>query len=228
MTINKPSRYLQTMDEFLGHWADVDAALAPGALILNGTYGLAQLQADRDALSDQITALVHKTNVLEGHRTDRDNQKPQRRERMRQIRGFVKGVLSDSVFPGQLPPLIYDGSHSGKWIIAMDEFAHLWSQIEAAPPVGFVPPMLLTGGYSLVDFNADVLSLKNTFGDITVAEQDADREHDAREALYTNVRSQLVRYRRAVPGMFASTSPLVTSLPRLSPKRRRKVVDVAD
>ena len=59
MPFSGPSSYLSTIDEFIGHWTDVDAALPPLApLVLTSVYDLADLQADRDALAIRITELT--------------------------------------------------------------------------------------------------------------------------------------------------------------------------
>jgi len=220
MPFSGPASYLPTIDEFIGHWTDVDAALDPlTPLTLTGGYVLASLQADRDALATRITDLTGAINVVEGHRTDRDLQKPPMRERMRQLGYFVRGVLSASVYTGQVPNLVPETANIGKWINAMDDCAHFWTQIEAAPPAGFTPPLLLNGAYGIADFNADVASLKAVFTALVQAEQDEDRERDERDELYLQIRARLVQYRRAVQGLFPQDHPLVTSLPALTPPK---------
>lgn len=216
MPFSGPSSYLSTIDEFIGHWTDVNAELTPD-LTLSSGYTLPDLQADRDDLADEITQLEGAINVLEGHRTDRDNQKGPMRERMRQLGAFIKGMLPTSVYVGQIPNLIRDSASSGKWIVAMDDHAHLWTTINASPPAGFTPPLLLLGGYSVADFNTDVASLKATFTAWVQADQDVDRERDERDALYQSIRDELVQYRLAVIANFPPDHPLVTSLPRLTP-----------
>ena len=218
MPFSGPSSYLETIDEFIGHWTDVDAALPVlTPLTLTGGYVLASLQADRDALAIRITELTQSINFVEGHRTDRDLQKPPMKERMGQLGHFIHGVISASIYTGQIPRQVNIGSNHGKWIDAMDDFEHLWTTIEASPPAGFVPPLLLNGPYAIAAFTADVLALKTTFTALVQAEQDEDRERDERDELYLQIRARLVQYRRAVPGQFPSDHPLVTSLPSLSP-----------
>ena len=220
MPFSGPASYLPTIDEFIGHWIDVDAALDPlTPLVLTGGYSLASLQADRDALATRITELTQAINVVEGHRTDRDLQRPPVKARMRQLGNYIRGILSASVYTGQIPRLIDDRSNAGKWINAMDDHEHLWTQIEAAPPAGFVPPLLLNGAYAIANFTADVVALKGVFTSLVQAEQDEDREREEREELYLAIRARLVQYRRAVPGLFPKEHPLVTSLPKLSPPR---------
>ncbi len=225
MRIDTPTQYLQTIDEFIGHWQDVNVELAPGSLVMPPSYDLAQLQADRDQLAATMTEIVQATNILEGHRTGRDLLRTSLRERMRQLQGFIEGMLAESVYVGQLPKLVQMNEGTGGWIERVEDFEHLWSQINDSPPVGFTPPMTLTGGYAIADFSSDVLSLKSTFSAITIAQQDQDRHRDSRRRQYTAIRQHLVRYRQAVGGLFPADHPLVTSLPRISPKRVRRVVE---
>ncbi|MEQ1936153.1 MAG: hypothetical protein ABL962_20040, partial [Fimbriimonadaceae bacterium] len=216
MPFSGPSSYLETIDEFIGHWTDVNVALTPD-LILPGPYALADLQSDRTSLAAAITQLEGVINVREGHATDRDNKKGPLRERKRQLGSLVRGMLADSIFVGQIPRLVDFNSSMGLWIISMDDFAHLWTNINLTPPAGFTPPLTLTGGYLIAAFNADIASLKATFTALTQADQDVERELDERDDIYKRIRDQMVRYRAAVAGMFAEDHPLLLSLPRLVP-----------
>jgi hypothetical protein len=216
MPFSGPSSYLETIDQFIGHWTDVNAALNPD-LTVPPSYTLANLQTDRAALATLITNLEAAINVLEGHRTDRDNQKTAIRERMRQLAAAVKGLMPDSVYVGQVPNLVPYTSSSGHWIINMDDFAHIWTTINATPPAGFTPPLLLNGAYPVATFATDVAALKATFTALTQAQQDVDRAVEEREELYVEIRERLVRYRAAVAAMFLETDPLYLSLPRLTP-----------
>ncbi len=216
MPFSGPSSYLETIDEFIGHWTDVNLALTPD-LILPGGYTAAMLLTDRTALAADITALEAAINTMEGHRTARYNKQPPIRERMRQLSATVKGTFADSDYVGQVQPLVRETAHSGLWIIAMDDMAHLWTTMNATPPSGLTPPLLLTGAYAIATFNTDVASLKTTYTALTGAEQDVVRELDERDSRYRAIRDHLVHYRAAVPGYFAADHPLVLSLPRLAP-----------
>lgn len=217
MPFTGPSSYLSTTDEFIGHWTDVNAALAPGSLVLAGGFTLANLQTRRGELATSMTTLEGLINVLEGHRTDRFNQQGPLRERMRQLGHSVRGLLAGSPYVGQVPELVGESASPGKWTIAMDDNAHLWTNINATPPAGFTPPLVLFGNYLVADFNTDVAALKTTYTDLVQSEQDTDHARDQRDAIYQIIRDALVQYRLAVQGMFPEDHPLVTSLPRLTP-----------
>lgn len=218
MPFSGPSSYLSTIDEFIGHWTDVNAALGVNPLILlPGPYTLASLTADRASLSTAITELVNAINTMEGHRTDRNNRKENIRERMRQFDAYVKGVMSASSYPDRIPALVQFASNPGKWIIAMRDREDVWTDINATPPPGFTPPLLLTGGYAVATYTTDRTDLETTFQNLTQTEQDVSREVQERDFLYLAIRDRLVAYRAAVPGRFPENHPLVLSLPRLTP-----------
>lgn len=217
MPFSGPSSYLVTIDEFIGHWTDVNADLSPGNITVNGVVSLAVLQIQRTSLATAMTDLTEGINLWEGHRTDRDNYKAVIREKMRQVGGVVRGMMSSSAYVGQLPDLIRPSDNSGKWITAMDDFEHLWTQINADPPDGFSAPMLLSGGYTLAMFTAINTALRTTFTAVTQTDQDVDRLRDERDLIYFQIRDELVLYRQAVEGMFPAGHPLIESLPRVSP-----------
>lgn len=218
MPFSGPSSYLSTIDEFIGHWTDVNTALGVSPLVLlPGPYTIASLTTDRANLSTGITDLVNAINTMEGHRTDRDNRKTNIRERMRQFDSFVRGVLSQSSYVGRIPDLVQFASNPGKWIIAMRDHEDIWTDINASPPPGFTPPLLLNGAYSVANFTTDRTDLETTFQNLTQAEQDVDRELQEREAIYHAVRDRLVAYRDAVLGRFPADHPLALSVPRLVP-----------
>ena len=219
MPFSGPSSYLTVIDEFIGHWTDVDAELGLGGplTLQPDGYALTDLQTHRTALAGFITALEGFINAQEGHRTDRDLQKVPMRERLRQLGGLVRSQLRDSVYSGQVPQLVELDANPGKWIIAMDDASHMWTTINATPPAGFTPPLLLTGGYTLAMFDADVAALKATFTALVQADQDVTRAIDERDALFLVIRDRLVQYRGVVEAMFAPDHPLVTSLPRVYP-----------
>ena len=217
MPFSGPSSYLPTIDEFISHWTDVNTALGIPPLTLPGPYALSNLQADRTSMSNAITELIDAINVLEGHRDDRENRKTALRERMRQLGSFIRGVLAGSNYVGRVPELINHDANQGRWIVNMRDFREIWADINATPPSGFTPPLLLTGGYTHAMFTTDVAALETTFTALTEAEKDVERELEEREALYHAIRGQLVRYRDAVEGRFPANHPLVLSIPRLDP-----------
>ena len=218
MPFSGPSSYLTTIDEFIQHWTDVNAALGdPPLELLPGPYTLATLIADRASLSTAITNLIDAINTVEGHRTDRDNRKEALRERMRQFGAFIRGVASESSYTGRIPDLIPFNANPGRWLIAMRDISDVWTDFNATPPAGFTPPLVLNGPYPIATYTADRTALETTFQNLTQTEQIVDQELQEREDIYLRVRDRLVTYRTAVEGVFPADHPLVLSIPRLVP-----------
>jgi hypothetical protein len=216
MPFSGPSSYLSTVDEFIAHWTDVNAALAPD-LVLPGGTTLANMQTKRATLAADITALEGAINVAENLRTSRDNQKTAMAGFLKAFNLFVRGNLANSNYVGELHPQPDFGAQFGHWNVAMDDAANTWTTINASPPPGFTPPLILPSGTTLATFTAAVAALKTTFTNWTNAEQAVGRELEERDATYNDIRDNLALYRPAVLGSFIEDHPLVLSLPRLVP-----------
>jgi hypothetical protein len=222
MPFSGPSSYLTTIDEFVGHWTDVDAELVAlgglgSELKLTGPYALTDLQAHRTELASKMTVLETELNDVETLRGQRDNQKEPLHEFMRQFNGLVRSQLRDSSYVAALRDTVHMNDNPGKWIIAMDDIANLWADINAAPPAGFTGPLLLAGGYAVATFVTDIAALKTTFEDLSHADQHVDQVLQEREEIFRAIRERLVQYRGVVESSFAADHPLVLSLPRVYP-----------
>ncbi len=216
-----PKVYLETLDAFLGHWEDVDAALAPTPLTLAG-FARADLQALRDETAQKATMAVQAQNRREGLATDRDQRRGALRARIVQLRRLVAGLMPDSPFAQNLPQTPLANAGQGAWERALDWTAALWADIEAAPPAGVPVPLLVAGGYGLVDFLADSAALRSVLTGLVGADQDLSRAIAERDAAWKSAHSRLVQYRGVVSAYFPLSHPLVTSLPRLSAPYRRR------
>lgn len=155
--------------------------------------------------------------MVEGLRTSRENQEEPILARMKALAAYIRGPLMDSVYVGQIPKLVQRTSSSGLWIKAMDDHQHIWTTINASPPAGFTPPLILPSGHTVAQFGTLVSTLKTTFTSLTQADQDMDREHDERDQIYLRIRDELATYRATVTGLFEDNDPMVVSIPRLVP-----------
>ena len=212
-----PSQYLESADEFVAHWGQVNAALGASLLTLRGGYALATLQADRAALAAAITAVQNADNTGQNASATRDIAKNALKERLRQYKAAVQGLLGGASIVNSLPKTPQISAAPGKWIDAFDDIAGSWAQINAAPPTGFVAPLRLAGGYLLATFQADLAALKAAFTAVTNAERGAALARRQRDDLSDPMRTRLKEYRLAVAGAFPSNDALISALPALSP-----------
>ena len=105
MPISSIASYLSTIDEFVIHWNQVNAGLAPGSLALTGSFSVASLSTLKTNLQTAITAVEGPRNDKQNAATDRDLKKGPLIERLRQFRGVVIGQLAGSAYAKSAPAL---------------------------------------------------------------------------------------------------------------------------
>lgn len=221
MPITNVSSWLPTIDEFLQHWSDVNTALAPGALSLSGGYVRATLVTDRAAVEAAITDVQSKLNVEQTARGDRDVKRAAIRPRFAQFRAGINAQLPGSRYLPAIPKTPPFNTSAGKWRDALDDMQTLWTTVNAnTPPVaGFTPPLVLAGGYNVLTFSTESAAVKAAFVTLAGAEQSTQLSRQQRDAVFAPVYQRLKQYRQAVLATFPATSPLVASLPKLTPAR---------
>lgn len=215
MPFQNVSGYLESLDEFGAHWALVNAAVET-PLVLDMGYARAVFLSDQNILARQMTQVVQADNALQIAITARDQSKNALRERMRQFRATVIGLLPNTTFRKALPILPPFGAAPGTWTKTLDDIAGLWATINAVPPDGFTGPLLLAGGYTAAQFTADFTALKAAFTAVTNAERGARLAREERDLTAAGIRARLRDYRAAVAGQFEANSPLINTLPALS------------
>lgn len=213
-----PRRYIQKADEFLAHWPLVNVALGT-PLILTGNYTVASLTTDRGQLLTNINALVAAQNLGESAITDRDAKRANLRERIRQFNAVVRGFFPNSIYANQLPKVPQMNDPMGVWIVAMEEVANTWSQINAITPVpvGAPIPLLLTGGYTRATFVIDQTAMIAAFTAIETHQTSVETAILVRDQLWFAMWERFKQYRQAVTGRFAVGAPLLDSLPTITP-----------
>ena len=75
------------------------------------------------------------------------------------------------------------------------------------------------GGYTQIDFTEDLQETMTAYAALNAAEVDAVIAREARNQVEAVIYAMIKNYRLALPTFFPADSPLVTSLPRLTPRR---------
>jgi hypothetical protein len=225
MPITGISSWRPTMEEFIQHWERVNLHLAPNELRLTGGFGLDDFLAEATALNAAIDAVFPLANAALLLAAQRDTLKGLLRERARQYRLTAQGLLADSIFAHEAPsaPIITDGFAT--FLAPLNKIKQDWAKINALTPqtqadygvVGFVPPLLLAGGYTLAQFEADVTELTTLWPTVEAKVRDASFARDRRDALMAPMKERLKQYRQMVPALIVNDPALIASLPRLSP-----------
>jgi len=213
-----PRRYLQKTDEFLAHWPLVNTSLA-SALILTGNYAVADLTSNRASLLTQINAEVAAENALQAAIQDRDLKRAAIRERIRQFNQAVRGFFPNSTYSKQLPAIPRVNDPGGVYQKLMQEMNDIWTQINAISPVplGAPIPLVLTGTYNKLAFVADMNALLAAFTTIETNQTLAETARLTRDGIWAPMYERMKQYRLAVQGRFAAGSPLLLSLPTITP-----------
>lgn len=221
MPLTSIGSYLTTMDEFLAHWSQVNVELGgtpETQMKLKGGHTLADFTADQAALQAAITALPDLENDRQLAAADRDAEKANLRERLRQFRAAVSNELDETPYERALPKLVELGSAETKFLAAFDDMASLWAKINADTTTpGFTAPLTLAGAYALAGFTVDLAGLRTGFKTVTNTESDARLARERRDQQLDDVRERLNQYRSAVEANFTPGDPLLETLPALSP-----------
>lgn len=219
MAINGPSSYVSTTNEFLAHWDAANVALGGGGpLLLPGGTTRANLLSQRDALQTKHSEVEGQINNREIARADLQMKKDDLHLRGGQFNDKVRAVLGATAFAHALPVLPQPQDGQGNFIPPVDDIGTLWSRVNGAVGIlGFTPPLLLLGAYPLVDFNTALAGLKAQFSTASTEEVLVTLKLAERNAIQDIIYPWLKSYRQVLPTYFAANSPLVASLPKLTP-----------
>lgn len=107
----------------------------------------------------------------------------------------------------------------GNFVPPLDDISTLRSKVNAAAGIpGFTPPLLVLGGYAVADFNTALAALKAQFSTASTEEVLVTLKLAERNAIQEIIYPLLKAYRQVLPTFFAANSPLIASLPRLTPE----------
>lgn len=225
MPITGIGSYRPTMLAFDEHWTLVNDTIAPVVVQLTGGYTLASFKADELLVDTAIDAVGPLAQQLVDMSAQRDIAKTALRERILQYRGVVSGTLAGSVFADRTPLTPGPSDGYDLFFKSLNAVEEDWEQINGLTEeealthraVGYVGPLLLQGGYNLANFSADVAALATLWPQVESKVRQATQARDNRDALLTPIRERMRQYRGVLPGLLPKNSPLLKSLPRLSP-----------
>lgn len=221
MPITSIGSYLTTANQIAPHWTDVDAdrlAKSLAALLLPGNYSLAEFLAERDGLEAALISLEDLENAMQLAIGERDSQKENIRERLRQFRAAGTLYLAATSYPQATPKMPQLNSTESRFLKPLDDMASLWNRINAESAIpGFTAPLLLTGGYSLAGFTTDLAGLRAAYRAVTDADNDLNIARKQRDGRLDSIRIQMQKYHTAIELEYGPGHPFVESLPALTP-----------
>ncbi len=136
-----------------------------------------------------------------------------------QFNAKVRGPLGGTSYAAALPELPTPTDGMGVFVPPLDDILTLWTKLNAAVGIpGFTAPLLLLGGYTLAEYTTALVNLKLQFALVAKEQLGVSLLIGDRNVLQDVIYPVLKVYRQTVPTNFAENSPLVTSLPRLTPE----------
>lgn len=211
MPLSGPHTYLETCEEFHGHWTQVNAALSPGAMVING-YTLANFTGDMASLDAEMSNIPTVRGDIDILRQLRDDNEEPLRDRMLQIRGAINSQHKNLGIHGVNMELPSTKDDMGNWLAAMDRFKDGWTRVNAAGD-----DLVLFGTYELADFTTDCDTMEERLREIENKSSYVTETLRARDQLMDSITERLKVYPDAVLGHFPSNHSLTLSIPRLWP-----------
>lgn len=218
MPISGPSSYPATIDDFVAHWADVDAVESvtlPGGTIQVDLVAFgSDLENARDAVSDrsvdQQTGRAALTALITALQA-----------RLVEFNARVRGDLPGNPLVESLPEAFTVGEAESGVREALRKVNYIWTKVNALSPapLGLTLPLTLNGDYALAAFTADRTALRAAYVALSNAEVDLSLARAERNKLQDVIYPILKSYRQKITGMARAHPEWVESLPRLTPEQ---------
>jgi hypothetical protein len=221
MPITSIGSYISTAGNIIAHYTDVNAdrlANALPELLLTGGYSLASFTADRDTLQTSIDDVIGLENANVLASGDRDAQKENLLDRLRQFRAALKLHFKGTTYEDAAPRVPTASIAQSKFMRPLTDMSDLWVRLDASGGVGgFTPPLLLRGGYTQAGLDADMATLRTAYQLVDDAENDIEMRRKQRDALLDPFRERMLQYRAAIQLEYDEGHPFTQSLPDVSP-----------
>ncbi|MBC8142614.1 MAG: hypothetical protein H7Y38_14375 [Armatimonadetes bacterium] len=218
MPISSINSYIPTMQAFIEHWQQVNAALGANPLRLKDAYTIALFADALTAIQNAITFVEGRSGARQFVAGQRDQQKAAIAPRLAQFRASVRYLLTGTVYASSLPRAPDISRSEGVFLRPFDDMAVLWTRINDEEGVtGFTPPLQLINDYTLSDFTDELQVLRSTFAALVSADTDLKIARKRRDVLLPTARTRMLQYRAAVLAKFGPDNPLTLSLPKYTP-----------
>lgn len=221
MPISNNASYIPTINDFIGHWTEVNGVLTPALVVLNEeevSFTLVQFTTLRDSIVAQASGVIDALNTQEIARGSIDLRKAQMLVWLNEFNGLLDAYWGRTPFANARPMAPSVSLGEEKFLNPMRDVASLWTLLNAdAAPTGLTLPLALSDGTLQGDFATALAVLQVWYAQERLAAQRvvlarARREKSKRSAYLT-----MKAYRLAVPPRCAQFTELVETLPALTP-----------
>ncbi len=215
MPLTGPSSYLSTVDEFVAHWALVNARLGGlGLTWANGTVSLAHLEGLRLELLARRQLVQKHLIVVALSSAEVEAARVALLVRLEQLSGRVRADAPGSKWARTLPRLPSTGSALARYLDVLYDASHLWSLYNEAETEFTLP-----GNYTQEMLQTQIDLLRGAGLAVQRAERDLLLARTDRNSTQDKIRDVLRDYRQAMPTWVSPGDPLLQGLPRLTPER---------
>ena len=221
MAIPSNASFIPMMNEFLGHWNNVNRVL-PTLLVLSvndegmGRDGFLSL---RGALVGVEQDIQDKLNDIMIARADIALKKRQLLAELNLFTGLMDSYYLGTKFFAARPnaPSVSDGREA--FTKRLYDVMSLWAKLDGAVArPGLALPIVLSDGTAQAAFAAKIAALEEAYIEAALADQDLRLARAERSRIQRVAYATMKVYRKAVPTICAQHPALVATLPRLSPR----------
>lgn len=217
MAISGPASYLSTTDEFVGHWETANTELGAGnELVLADGTNRAGLLAKRNELEGLRATVQSKLVDQELNREDIESHKTALLLRINQFNDAVRSDFAGTKWERVLRDVPKQNDGQSNFVDPLIASNHLWTRLNAA--IAPAAPLTLLGGYTQVQFKADIDALNAAYPAWTESVNDTRFAREDRNDLQDVIYALLKAYRLKVPTKFAVGHAVLDSQPRLTPQ----------
>lgn len=219
MPISGPSSYPPTVDDFLEHWDEVNAALGASELVLSNGQTRGDLLNLRTALEDARDAVTDLTVDRPVARGALDLLIADLQARTVEFNERVRADLPGNALVNGLINAFKIGDPEDVVRDTLRKVSRLWVKINALPPgiPGLDLPLVMQDGRTLADLDGARAALRLAYVALSDTDVDLRVARGRRNNLQDEIYPILKDYRRKVPTKFPAGHAFVESLPALTP-----------
>ncbi len=228
MAITSIDSYRDTTLAFFDNWETANAEMAPGALILGGNYNRAAFGTDRTTMLTSMDSVLHLAQTFRTKAAARDTLKLNLTQRAIQLRLSIQAQILDAQIRKRAQTAPHVNSDIAKFTKPLKANAEIWEEINSdLAKFQLTAPLTLQGGYTLAEFQADIVASETLTDQTATAERTLNTARGTLRNQLKAIYERMKQYRAAVMAQLPKNSPARQTLPRLTPKPGTKPPAVA-
>lgn len=223
MAITGPASYIPTMNDFIAHWAQCNAALPAGTPLIirrldDTTVTLAQFTTARDLLQTQQNTIQSCLAAQQIARSVIHLKKVALLKQFALFNAVLDGYYQNTEFYSSRPLVPGLGAGQENFSRPLTDMMTLWEKMNAGPaPASVTLPVVLSDNTNQGGFASAVSQLQFAYAEESRKAQEVTLARAKRDIQQDRAYEVMKIYREAVPGKLALFPELVATLPRLTP-----------